>query len=138
MYYQIFIKNPPAKSALQKTFLSCKIKMKSVFKILKQPLRAIERINNKISKILEKHQGRSPLPPKRQTYSLQLYWKWAPRGIPQAYLKQMTIIRKTLEWLLPKILFTIKIKTLFRKLEYIYRWKHCYKLKIKKKIKLWY
>ena len=31
--YQIFIENPPAESAFQKTFLLCKIKNESVFKI---------------------------------------------------------------------------------------------------------
>ena len=31
--YQIFIKNLPAKSALQKTFVPCKIKMKSILKL---------------------------------------------------------------------------------------------------------
>ena len=41
MQYQIFIKNPLAKSALKKTFLPCKIKMKKVLKIIKQPLRAV-------------------------------------------------------------------------------------------------
>ena len=30
----IYIKNPPAKIALQKTFLPCKIKVKSVLKIM--------------------------------------------------------------------------------------------------------
>ena len=38
--YQIFIKNPLPKSALQKAFLPCKIKMKSILKIINQPLRA--------------------------------------------------------------------------------------------------
>ena len=37
----MFIKNPPAKGALQKNFLPCKVKMKSVLKIIKQPLRAV-------------------------------------------------------------------------------------------------
>ena len=36
MQYQIFIKNPPVKSVLQKTSLPCKIKMKCVLKIMKQ------------------------------------------------------------------------------------------------------
>ena len=41
MQYQICIKNPPAKSALQKTFLPCKIQRKSALKVLKQPLRTV-------------------------------------------------------------------------------------------------
>ena len=54
--------------------------MKSVLKIMKQPTRvvppktAVHTSNNKKSKILEKHPQRNPPPPKRQTYSLQLYW----------------------------------------------------------------
>ena len=39
--YQIFIKNSRAKTVLQKTSLRCKIKMKSVLKIMKQQLRAV-------------------------------------------------------------------------------------------------
>ena len=35
--YQLFIKNLTAKSALKKIFLPCKIKIKSVFKIMRQP-----------------------------------------------------------------------------------------------------
>ena len=35
MQYQIFIKNPPAESAFQETFISCKIKNKIVLKIMK-------------------------------------------------------------------------------------------------------
>ena len=56
-----FIKSPFAKSALQKTFLPCKIKMKNMLKIMKQPLRAVlkkqpsTQKNNKISKILKEH-----------------------------------------------------------------------------------
>ena len=34
-------------------------------------------------------------------------------GIPQKHLVWKTIIRKNLEWLLPKILFIIKVKILF-------------------------
>ena len=72
MQYQLFIKNPPAKSALQGTFLPCKIKMESVLKIMKPPLRAVPpktavHTINRISKIPEKHPQRSPLPPERQT-----------------------------------------------------------------------
>ena len=80
MQYQLFIKNPPTKSALQKTVLPYKIKMKSVPKIMKQPPRvgppktAVHTTFNKKSKIPEKHPRRSPPPPKRQTYSLQFYW----------------------------------------------------------------
>ena len=37
--YQLLIKNPPAESALHKTFLPRKIKTKSVLKIIKQPPR---------------------------------------------------------------------------------------------------
>ena len=40
MQYEIFIKNPLPQSTLQKAFLPCKIKMKSVLKIMNQPLRA--------------------------------------------------------------------------------------------------
>ena len=39
--YQIFIKNTTANRTVQKTFLPCNIKMKSVLKIMKKPLRAI-------------------------------------------------------------------------------------------------
>ena len=35
------MKNPPAKSALQKTFFPYKIKIKSVLKIMKEPPRAV-------------------------------------------------------------------------------------------------
>ena len=76
------MKRPPPEGASQKTFLPCKIKMKHVIQILKQPLRAVpqrqpfrQQINNQIGKILEKHPRRKPLPRKRQTDSLQLYWK---------------------------------------------------------------
>ena len=83
MQQQIFIKNPPAISALQKNFLSCKTKMKSVDKIMKQtlssPITAVHTVNNKISKILQKHPRRGPLPTKQQAYSLQLYWKCLPK-----------------------------------------------------------
>ena len=44
----------------------------------------------------------------------------------------MTIIRKTLEWLLPKIPFTIKVKTLFTKFAKLKK-----RLKQKKLKKLW-
>ena len=77
---QIFIRNPLVKSALQKTFVPYKIKIKSVLKILNQPLwivppkKAVNTINNEIRKILEKHPQMSPLPPKRETYNMQLYW----------------------------------------------------------------
>ena len=60
----MFIKNPPSKSTLQKTFLSSKIKMKSVLKIMKQPLWAVHAINNKIIEIIEKLPQSSPFPPK--------------------------------------------------------------------------
>ena len=60
----MFIKNPPSKSTLQKTFLPCKIKMKSVLKIMKQPLWAVHTINNKITEITEKLAQSSPFPPK--------------------------------------------------------------------------
>ena len=45
----------------------------------------------------------------------------SPTGIPQVYLELMTTIRKTLEWLLPKIPFTMKVKILFTKFAHIYR-----------------
>ena len=41
MQYQIFIKNPPAKSALQKAFLPCKTEMENLLKIIMQLLRAV-------------------------------------------------------------------------------------------------
>ena len=44
-----------------------------------------------------------------------------PTGIPQVYLKWITISRKTLEWLLPNIAFTIKVKILLTKFGQIYR-----------------
>ena len=81
IYLELFIKHQPAKSALQKTFLPSKTDIKSLLKILKQAPRAVHPgtavhiINNEISEILEKHSQRVPLPPKRQAYSLQLYWK---------------------------------------------------------------
>ena len=34
---QLFIKKPTVKSALQKSFLPCKIKIKSLIKIMRQP-----------------------------------------------------------------------------------------------------
>ena len=37
----MFIESPLVKSALQKTFLPCKIEIKSLCKIMKQPLRAV-------------------------------------------------------------------------------------------------
>ena len=49
--------------------------MKSILKIMNQPLRAVPKkttihtINNKISKILEKHPQRSQPPPKPQTWA---------------------------------------------------------------------
>ena len=77
---QIFFRNPVAKMALQKTFVPYKTKMKSVLKIMNQPLwtvppkTTVNTINNEIRKILEKHPQRSPLPPKREIYNMQLYW----------------------------------------------------------------
>ena len=84
--YQLFIKNPPAKSVLKKTFLPCKIKMKNVLKIMKQPSRVVPRKqpfsqNNKISKILEKHSRKSPLQPK----------KWAPSWVFLKYFAYFII-----------------------------------------------
>ena len=61
MQYMVFIKNPPAKNALQKSFLPCNIKIKNMLKISEaatkgsSPKVAIHKINNKRSKILEKH-----------------------------------------------------------------------------------
>ena len=60
--------NPLAKSALKRIFLS-------ILKIMNQPLRAVPKkttihtINNKISKILEKHPRRCQPPPKPQTWA---------------------------------------------------------------------
>ena len=130
MPYQIFIKNSPAKCTLQKTFLACKIKMKSLIKIMKQPLRAknsstkrtAHTINNKTSKILKKHPQRSPPPLKRQTCSLQLYWIWfTQREFHKVYLKFNDYLRKTFEWLPSNIQFTIKVKILFTKFTHIFR-----------------
>ena len=60
----MFIENPPSKSTLQKTFFPSKIKMKSVLKIMKQPLWPVHTINNKIIEIIEKLPQSSPFPPK--------------------------------------------------------------------------
>ena len=122
--YQLFIKNPTAKSALQKSFLPCKIKIKSVLKIMRQPpvLVSQNSCSHKIiimiiiiiiiiSKILERHPRRNPLLPEQQKYSLQLYRKWFPHGsspsIPKMndYFKEKT----------PNIPFTIKVKILSTK-----------------------
>ena len=117
MQNQIFIRSPPAKSALQKIFLLCKIKMKNCNSNIEAASKGsslktnIHKTNNRISKTLQKDPQRSPPSPKRQTHRLQLHWKWAhPSIIPQAYPKSITITRKTLEWLPPEILFTIKVK----------------------------
>ena len=127
MQCQIFIKNLPVKSALQETIFPCKIKIISILKLTKaatkgsSPKTAVHIINNKISKILEKHPERSPLRPKWQTDRLQLWWKWAPYGNSSStvYLEWL-LIKKSLKCLLTKIRFTIKVKILFTKFAHIY------------------
>ena len=74
MQYQIFIKNPPEKSALRKTFLPCKIKNEKCTQNYEaatkasSPKAAVSKLNNKTIKILEKHPQKSSLSPERQTY----------------------------------------------------------------------
>lgn len=79
------------------------------------PKTPFHKINNKINKILEEHLRRSKPPPKRQTYIQQLTGNEPPTGIPKVSLILIVIIRKNLEWPLPKILFTIKVKIVFTK-----------------------
>ena len=70
-----------------------KIKMKNAFKIKKQSLRAVSQktevhtINNKIRKILEKRQQRSPIPPADIQLVVLLEMRTPPTGIHQPYLK---------------------------------------------------
>ena len=72
MRYHIFIKNPSAESALQKTFLPRKIKNGNYEAATKgsSPKTGVHKINSKIRKALEKHPRRSVKrakpPPKRQ------------------------------------------------------------------------
>ena len=118
MQYQIFIKNPVTESALQKTFLPSRIKNKKCTSNYEAATKhsstktAVHKINSKIRKIFEKHPRRSPLPPKQQTepaavLEMRPYLSWE---FPKHTYNRMTILRKTLEWLLPNISFTIKVK----------------------------
>ena len=67
--------------------------MKNAFKIKKQSLRAVSQktevhtINNKIRKILEKRQQRSPIPPADIQLVVLLEMRTPPTGIHQPYLK---------------------------------------------------
>ena len=70
--YQMFIKNPSAKSALQGTFLTDKLNEKCIKKYEiatkgSSPQKAVHTIDNKIRKTLEKHPRRSQLSPKQQS-----------------------------------------------------------------------
>ena len=70
--YQMFIKNPSAKSALQRTFLPDKLNEKCIKKYEiatkgSSPQKAVHTIDNNIRKTLEKHPRRSQLSPKQQS-----------------------------------------------------------------------
>ena len=67
-------------------------------------------MNNRISKILQKH-----LPT-----ASNFIGNDSPTGLLQGYLIWISIISKTLEWLLPKILFTMKVEITFTKFAHIY------------------
>ena len=107
--------------------------MKSVLKIMNQSQRevpkktAVHAIDNKISKILKKHPRRSPTPTKTaDIVPPALLEMNLTTGIPKStydyfVVPTMTILRKILEWLLPNIPFTIKVKKLFTKYAHIFR-----------------
>ena len=84
MQYQIFIKNPKAKNAFQKTFLPCKIKMKNQLKIMKQQLRAV----------LQKQplrNSRVGLISSKAASCMPFWWKWVPSWVFLKYFAYLVI-----------------------------------------------
>ena len=127
--YQIIFNNPLARSDLHRAFLPCKLKRKVHLKYetatKEHSLKNSSSHNKYITYLSNTHEGaHAHSNGRHSTCSSAGYWTIHGNS-PSIY--KITILKRILEWLLPNIPFTIRVKNLFTKLGHIYMQKHCYK-----------